>query len=44
MWPVLAEFRSANSEASWQKKKKKKTEEKKLKSADDYVGRPNDLR
>ena len=42
MWPVLVEFRSANAESSWRKKKKEESVVK-YKSADMYVGRPNNL-
>jgi len=47
MWPILVEFGSATSEIRRRKKKERKKERKKeetlvkYKSADMYVGRPN---
>jgi len=43
MWAVLVEFRSASAEDSWRKieEERKKESVGKHKSADKYVGRPN---
>jgi len=41
MWPVLVEFRSASANSSWWKKKKESVV--KHKSADMYVGQPNNI-
>ena len=44
MWPDMVEFRSVSSEIRWRKKRKKKEFVVKCKSADMYVGRPNNVR